>query len=119
MQADKQPRTGAAVRVLRALKGMGRATKQQLAQATGLSVMAVGTAVDQLLAKGRILCHRRAPGRGIWLPCGVCACADSVRMGAAWPRQPAPAHGGPDGELCAQRHTPAGTCAAGRLCAGD
>lgn len=34
MQADKQPRTGAAVRVLRALKGMGRATKQQLAQAT-------------------------------------------------------------------------------------
>lgn len=64
MQADKQPRTGAAVRVLRALKGMGRATKQQLAQATGLSVMAVGTAVDQLLAKGRILCQGRAAGTG-------------------------------------------------------
>ena len=105
MQADKQPRTGAAVRVLRALKGMGRATKQQLAQATDLSVMAVGTAVDQLLAKGRILCLGRAAGTG-------------GRPAAEYGYHAGYAHG-PDGELCAQRHTPAGTCAAGRLCAGD
>ena len=46
MQAYKPQHTGAAALVLRALKAMGCATKQQLAQATGLSVMAAGTAVE-------------------------------------------------------------------------
>lgn len=34
---------------------MGCATKQQLAQAIGLSVMAAGTAVEHLMEKGRVL----------------------------------------------------------------
>ncbi|MFR8665263.1 MAG: hypothetical protein ACLVEL_06990 [Ruthenibacterium sp.] len=40
---------------MRALKAMGCATKQQLAQAIGLSVMAAGTAVEHLMEKGRVL----------------------------------------------------------------
>ena len=52
MQAYKPQHTGAAALVLRALKAMGCATKQQLAQATGLSVMAAGTAVEHLMEKG-------------------------------------------------------------------
>ena len=55
MQAYKPQHTGAAALVLRALKAMGCATKQQLAQATGLSVMAAGTAVEHLMEKGRVL----------------------------------------------------------------
>ena len=55
MQAYKPQHTGAAALVLRALKAMGCATKQQLAQAIGLSVMAEGTAVEHLMEKGRVL----------------------------------------------------------------
>lgn len=64
MQAHKPQHTGAAALVLRALKAMGCATKQQLAQATGLSVMAAGTAVEHLLEKGRVLAQGRAAATG-------------------------------------------------------
>ena len=64
MQAYKPQHTGAAALVLRALKAMGCATKQQLAQATGLSVMAAGTAVEHLMEKGRVLVRGRAAATG-------------------------------------------------------
>lgn len=64
MLTERPQRPGAPVLVLRALKAMGRATRQQLARATGLSVMAVGTAVEHLLKKGRILRQGRAAGTG-------------------------------------------------------
>ena len=74
MQAYKPQHTGAAALVLRALKAMGCATKQQLAQATGLSVMAAGTAVEHLMEKGRVLVRGRAAAcRRVRLPCRLCA----------------------------------------------
>ncbi|WP_233567681.1 hypothetical protein [Cohnella faecalis] len=41
--------------VRKALKTQGRATKQQLAQATGLSIVTVGTVLRLLLLEGEVL----------------------------------------------------------------
>lgn len=48
---------------------MGCATKQQLAQAIGLSVMAAGTAVEHLMEKGRVLAGGGARGGHGRTPC--------------------------------------------------
>lgn len=104
---------------------MGCATKQQLAQAIGLSVMAAGTAVEHLMEKGRVLAGGgRAAATGGRPAAEYAYNADYAHalILCAFEEngcdKSAPTHSRPDGKLHAPHSAPAGAGPAGELCAG-